>query len=177
MLDRNPTCPRCRAGDHARCLGDSTHGRTAVRTCNCKRCVNKQMKYDPESEQLYREADWAGRRAAEEAVPVPMVVYSPKDPLGSLLGEPEEIDPAKPVYYVDEGVCGFAWVNVKPGTSRFARWLKSHGHARSDSYYGGVTLWVHDYGQSMARKAAYAEAFAAVLVEHGVKAYADSRMD
>ena len=78
--------------------------------------------------------------------------------------------------------CGFAWVNVKPGTSRFARYAKTLGVGRypdwrPDSYYGGITLWVSDYGQCMEQKAAYAEAYAEVLRRHGIAVTSNSRMD
>ena len=44
--------------------------------------------------------------------------------------------------------CGFAWVNVKPGTSKFAKWLKEKELASKDSFKGGVTIWVGDFNQS-----------------------------
>jgi hypothetical protein len=75
-------------------------------------------------------------------------------------------------------VCGFAWVNIKPGNSAFANWLKMKKIARRDEYYGGVTVWVSDYNQSMERKMAYAGAFARTLEAAGLKrVYAMSRMD
>jgi hypothetical protein len=122
------------------------------------------------NEALYREAHAAGHAAATAAVPDPMMVYE----ADLLTGAPR---PGCRCYYVPEGLCGFAWVNVKPGTSRFARWLRTTGKGRTDSYYGGVTVWVSGYGQSHARKVAYAEAFAKVLTDHGVRAYADDRLD
>jgi len=74
--------------------------------------------------------------------------------------------------------CGFAWVNIKPGTSALARELKSRGDARK-SYYGGVDVW--DPGKSMTQnmsaKEAGAQAFAKVLQDAGYKAYMMSRMD
>lgn len=120
---------------------------------------------------LYAKADAAGRAAAEAAVPAPMIVGTAK----SLFDD--TIDTTQPTYYVSEGVCGFAWVNI-PGNTGFARWAKSAGVARPDSYYKGVTFWVSGFGQSMTRKEAYARAFAAVLTENGIaRAYAMSRMD
>jgi hypothetical protein len=81
--------------------------------------------------------------------------------------------------------CGFAWVNVKPGTSRFARYAKAlntnarhlSSGWRADSYYGGITLWVSDYGQNMQQKEAYTNAYAEVLRRHGIAATSNSRMD
>ena len=80
-------------------------------------------------------------------------------------------------YHVADGVCGFAWVNVKPGTSRFAKWLVSTRRADRDSYAGGVTIWISDFNQSMQKKETYARAYAEVLLKHNIRAYAASRMD
>ena len=121
--------------------------------------------------EIYAEAHFAGMNALTSANPSPMVVGSPSTPLGN------DIDPSKPTYFVAEGPCGFAWVNVKPGNSKFAKWLKSNGLGRPDSYYGGVTVWVREGGQSAARKEAYAYAFANILNNYGIKAYANSRLD
>ena len=77
---------------------------------------------------------------------------------------------------VMDGVCGFAWVVVRPAGSSFGRWLrKERGH--SLAYGGGVSIWVGSFGQSYERKYAYARAFAGVLEEAGIEAYAQSRLD
>lgn len=104
----------------------------------------------------------AGLSAGHTAMPTPMRVIG--------AGGTE-------VWQVSEGVCGFAWVNVKPGNSRIAKALVAANLARKDSYEGGVTVWVHEFNQSMARKEAYARAFAKVLTDAGIRAYASSRMD
>lgn len=82
----------------------------------------------------------------------------------------------EPTYYLDDFPCGFAWVNIRPGNSPFANWLKKHGYA-SKAYEGGVTIWISAYGQSMRKKEAYANAFAEFLRTQGITAYAHSRMD
>jgi hypothetical protein len=131
-----------------------------------------------EARKLYKRADAAGKAAADAARPTPMIVYEPGDPVKSLLGQDDGgLAEARKVYEpVMDGVCGFAWVTVRPGNSSFARWLKANADARP-AYRGGMELWVHDYNQSMTRKEAYAQAFADVLREAGVTAYAGSRMD
>lgn len=113
---------------------------------------------------MYDAAHAAGDKAAINKIPTPMQVQ------GFM---PES-----------EGLCGFAWVNVKPGTSRFAKWLKEKNLARKDDYYGGVTIWVGAYGQSVARKEAYVYAFAAELTTQlkaagitKVSVYGASRLD
>lgn len=109
--------------------------------------------------ELYARAHAAGQAAVEEITPTPMVVTD---------GHRQ--------WHIADGMCGFAWITVRPGNSPFANWLKKNGHARP-AYGGGVQIWVSDYNQSIERKYAYAQAFAEVLVKAGVKAYAGSRLD
>ena len=113
---------------------------------------------------VYEKAVAAGLAAGQAAVPVAMVVR-------------EEVPATGRSWYVSEGICGFAWVNVYPGNSSFALWLKKNGHA-SKAYQGGMQVWVSEFGQSMQRKEAYAAAMAETFRnELGVKAYSGSRMD
>lgn len=118
---------------------------------------------------LYQRAIDAGVAAAAACIPAPMVVVE-ADPLTD-----------KPIgrsWVVDSGPCGFAWVNVYPGNSSFALWLKKTGSGWRKPYgESGLQLWIGDYGQSVERKSAFAEAFAAVLRDAGIKAYAGSRLD
>jgi hypothetical protein len=74
--------------------------------------------------------------------------------------------------------CGFAWVNIRPATSSFARWLKKNKIGSRDNYYGGWTIWCH-YGntQSMTIKEVWAHEFAKALTEHGITAHSHSRID
>ena len=126
-----------------------------------------------EMERIVREAEEAGEAAMEATRPTPMIVGTPQD----LLDANSPIDYTQKTYYVPQGMCGFAWVNVRPGTSRFAKYLKSQGLGRTDSYYGGVTVWVRAGGQSFELKEAYARAYAGVLQAHGIKATSHSRLD
>jgi hypothetical protein len=84
----------------------------------------------------------------------------------------------KQSWYESEGACGFAWVNVAPGNSPFANWLKKAGLARK-SYYGGVDIWISDFGQSVDRKEACASAMAKCLqMELGMSSISSmSRLD
>lgn len=112
---------------------------------------------------LYERADAAGKAAADACIPEPMLVQR----ADGYIYPP-----------VMGGVCGFAWINIKPGNSSFARYIKLNVYGgRSDSYYGGVSLSVFGYGQSYERKHAYAAAFADVLSEAGIRAFAMSRLD
>lgn len=113
-------------------------------------------------EKLWQEADAAGKAAAAAIIPRAMVVSWRE---GATLRRE----------YVAEGVCGFAWVKF-PGNGAFGRWAKKQGLARK-GYGPGLEYWISDYNQSMQRKEAYAIAFAKILREAGISAYADSRMD
>ena len=120
---------------------------------------------------IYTEAHALGIKAGNGCSPTPMVVGTPTTPLGN------DIDYSKDTYYVSDGVCGFAWVNIKPARGKFVKYLKDNDIGRKDSYYGGYTIWVSGFGQSMTRKENYARAFVKVLNDNGLKAYAMSRMD
>lgn len=76
----------------------------------------------------------------------------------------------------DQVVCGFAWVKITPGTSGFAKWAVKNQIARK-SFTGGVDVWVSKFGQSILKKEAYADAYAAVLAQYGLQAYSGSRLD
>jgi hypothetical protein len=115
-------------------------------------------------------AHLAGKDAATATVPEPMTVVQRANPLDDSSPVVKQYAP------VAAGVCGFAWVTVRPATSSFARWAKDSCGWRK-AYSGGVQLWVSAYGQSYERKIAYADAYAAVLKQAGITAYAGGRLD
>jgi len=118
---------------------------------------------------IYDEARSAGLAAAAKHTPIPMVVQQHENML----------DDNSPVVYrevVNDGVCGFAWVIVKPANSVFAKVMKESNLGKND-VYGGIYVWVSDFNQSMSKKETYAYAFADVLKKYGINAYAQSRMD
>jgi hypothetical protein len=118
---------------------------------------------------LVAKAEAAGQAALVAATPTPMIVGEAVDLFS------DKIDYAKPTYYVAEGACGFAWVWFK-GNTPFGRAMKAAGKA-SEGYPTGLQVWVSEGGQSIARKEAYARAYATVLKEAGITAYAQSRLD
>lgn len=122
-------------------------------------------------EQAWKMATEAGRKAAEACTPVPMTVVERANPL-------DDTSPITRRYApVMDGVCGFAWIVIRPGNSSFARWVKNNRGARK-SYYGGIEYPIHDYNQSMAKKEAHAWAMANTLRDMlGVEVYSNSRMD
>lgn len=117
-------------------------------------------------EMLWSAANAAGYRAATACTPTPMVVgvYDPAT------GEHRVVD------VVEDGVCGFAYIKIRPARGPFVAWLKARniGHK---AYNGGWEISVHDYNQSMARKAAHARAAAEVLCRAGINATAHERLD
>ena len=127
------------------------------------------MSRDIEFAALVCKAKLAGIAAGTAAKTSTMV-------LGQAIGLSNGIDYSKPHYIEPEGPCGFAWIVVRPATSAFARYLRAKQLARP-AYGGGLQIWVSEYNQSMERKEAHAEAYAAVLRDAGINAYAQSRMD
>jgi len=139
---------------------------------------------------LMKKGHKAGMVAAEGTQVTPMVVTEHPDML------PAEKKPK--TWVVDEGVCGFAWLEIHPATGAFPKWVKKNAHRFTgewykDKYYEngldgmnftvrkghptGLRMGVQLFGQGMTRKAAYAAGFANVLREAGIKVYADNRMD
>jgi len=123
-------------------------------------------------EAAFAKAVYAGLAAGGASKPNPMVICEMSNPLSNSIAD------VKQMWVENEGACGFAWVNVNPGNSPFANWLKKNGYARK-SYAGGVDIWISDFGQSVDRKEACASAMAKVLqMELGMSSiYAASRLD
>ena len=121
-------------------------------------------------EKLLEKAHLMGMDAGRSVGVSPMIVGSPSTPLGN------DIDYSKKTYFVEGGACGFAGVVIKPARGKFVSYLKSLGMGHKH-YYGGYYVPVREFGQSMSRKEAYADAFAKVLTEEGMRCYVDSRMD
>jgi len=121
-------------------------------------------------EKLYSEAIAAGYAAGDHMTPRPMVV---QEAASLFSNEPK---PGSKAYYVSEGPCGFAWVNVKGANKGFGAWLLKTGKARK-GYYGGAQIWVSAHNQSYERKEAHARAMAHVFQEAGIDCYASGRLD
>lgn len=121
-------------------------------------------------QEIADQAHQVGLKALQACSPTPMVVQQHTNML-------DDSSPVKKQWYVSDGVCGFAWINIKPATSQFVRFLKSVGIGSKDSYYGGWTIWVHEGNQSYEKKMAYARAYAKALQDAGINAYASGRLD
>jgi hypothetical protein len=124
-----------------------------------------------EMRSLWNAADAAGKAAANAKVPVPMVVVERANPLNDNSAIVKRYAP------IAGGVCGFAWLSIRPANSAFVNWLKKQGIGRLDTYAGGWKVWCGDYSQSMEKKEAYVNTVAKVLREAGINAYGESRMD
>ena len=124
--------------------------------------------FDLDFQVLALKAHEAGVRAVERATVVPMVVQQRADPIN-------DSSPVVQQYMVPDGVCGFAWVKFK-GNTAWGRYAKKNLKARP-AYPTGLQINISAYNQSMQKKEAYATAYAAVLREAGVDAWADSRLD
>ncbi len=120
-------------------------------------------------QEIYQEAHEAGMKAGQACIPQPMTVGQH----ANMLDDKSEVVKS---WYVPQGVCGFAWIKVRPGNCSFAKWLKENNKGRN-GYDGGVDIWVHEFGQSMEMKEAFAHAFSDVLQKYGINAQSDSRMD
>ena len=126
---------------------------------------------------IFDEAMVYAEQVSARKVPQPMLVGSPKSFFN------DEIDETKKTYFVAGGVCGFAWVVIKPAQGKFVKWLKEQGIGYK-AYGGGWAIMAHPQNtknsplcQSLEINEAWARAFAEKLKENGVKASADSRMD
>ena len=125
---------------------------------------------------VWAEAVEAGSEAVEKLNVRPMVVVERK----SCLDDKSEIVKS---WYVEDGACGFAWVNIRPASKRGLRdcemvgYLKKNNKGSYSEYDKCWQVWIYEYNQSMQKKEAYADAVAEVLREYGIDANSGSRMD
>jgi hypothetical protein len=124
-----------------------------------------------EAKALFTKADAAGMAAIAACTPVPMIVGSAK----SLFSN--EMDPNKPQYFVADGVCGFAWIEIRPSRGGIATWMKENGYGRYDDYRRCHYMSARENSQSMQKKEAYCHAFADVMRDAGIDCSTASRMD
>jgi len=137
-----------------------------------KRSTNGRAKKQTKTtfKKIWDEAVRAGEEAVKKCKPTPMVVAQHENML-------DDSSPIEEAYYVEGGVCGFAWVRIKPATQSFAKWAKENEIGRTDSYAGGLIIGCHGGGQSYERNMAEAYSVADVLNKHGIKCNAEGRLD
>jgi|SRR5215204_5116657 len=118
-------------------------------------------KRDSEYRAVYERAREAGLEAGRQHTPTPMLVTQHTNPL-------DDTSPIETMYPpVMGGICGTAYLAVRPGNSGFARFLKRE-HRAFARYYGGVMMSINDYGQSFECAMAHASAMARVINDSGV---------
>ena len=140
--------------------------------------VSKKVEKYNDAQRIMEEAVQAGLDALNKCTPTPMVVQQHTNVMN-------DNSPVEKSWFVESGVCGFAWIQFKSTTTpnrKFLAGLKKAGLAGehkdwSKSYQGGFSYWVSQGGQSMERKMAFAHAFADVLDKNGITCYTGSRMD
>lgn len=127
--------------------------------------------------EIITKATIAGNEAVTKAKVIPMVVGTAKGLFSN------EIDYSKPTEYVEDGYCGFAWINVYPefkGSTKLGKEerkvLEAAGFSKNE-YEKNYQRWVSEFNQSMQKKEAFARAFSKVLRENGINASAGSRID
>lgn len=129
-----------------------------------------------DSKAIYDEAVAAAVAAGTAHKPTPMVVGQAVGLFGNaIVPGTEEVVP--------DGVCGFAWVKIKPARGEFIKFCKAN-NIGSSGVYGGWEISMGrfpsvgvNFNQSMERKEAAGDAFAAVLKSYGIRAWMQSRMD
>ena len=124
--------------------------------------INEQKR---EQEQLYKifqesydVAFFMATEAGNKKQPQPMVVSRHKNMA-------DDNSPIVKEWTVPEGVCGFAWVEIKPANCKLANWLKkTHSETwKYDDYSKCLKYWVFQYNQSYERKMAFAGEFSKQL--------------
>lgn len=122
---------------------------------------------------VYLDACAAAQLAYDACTPEPMMVYE-------TVGLSDIPKPNGKTWIVDDGVCGFAWIVIKPATSSFARWCARENIGRNN-YGGGWAIPSHrlvsNEGQSYERKTAAMRAAVQVLRNAGINCRVDSRLD
>jgi hypothetical protein len=165
-------CNEPTAGKSKYCYEHRKEARARFKKMLTEQSIEREQKY-AEFNTALAQAWEEGLAAGEAAIPTPMVVQQRASPLDDNSQVVKE-------WHVPDGVCGFAWVNVSPGTSSFAKWLIKNDHAHK-AYKGGVTINIHAFNQSMTRKEACAHKMAEVLndmlANQKLSIYAGSRMD
>lgn len=97
--------------------------------------------------------------------------------------EPMVVTDGRNSWFIGDGVCGFAWLEIRPASKAgkndcdFVKYLKSIRIGGYDDYSKSYNIWVHDFGQCMQKKEAYARGLAAVLKNSGIDVRVKSRMD
>ena len=80
-------------------------------------------------------------------------------------------------YIVPDGVCGFAWLEIRPARGSLVTFLKKNGIGSVSHYHRCYRVNISQFNQSLALKEAYAYAVAQSLCEAGYEVSSGSRID
>ena len=80
-------------------------------------------------------------------------------------------------HIVPDGVCGFAWLEIRPARGSLVTFLKKHNIGYVSQYHRCYWVSISQFNQSLALKEAYAQAVAESLRASGYEVYAGSRID
>jgi len=80
-------------------------------------------------------------------------------------------------YIVPDGLCGFAWLEIRPARGPLVTFLKKNGIGRVSQHHRCYWVNISRFDQSLALKEAYANAVANSLREAGYEVSSGSRMD
>ncbi len=124
-----------------------------------------------EAKALHTKAHAAGMESANACIPTPMRVV---ERINSL----DDNSPIKTDYgIINEGMCGFGWVEIRPSRGGLATYLKKNGIGRYSEYERAWMISSPLQTQSYERNMAYASAYSKVLQERGINSYANGRLD
>jgi hypothetical protein len=139
----------------------------------CEDSKLARQERDEKFEKLLNQLAAIADVAYQLAQPTPMAVYE-------TAGLSDAPKPGGRSWYVSEGVCGFAWVVIKPATSSFAKYL-ARNEIGYKAYDGGWVLPMHYFiagmSQSLERAEQAAYAVAQELRNNNINCFATSRMD
>jgi len=140
------------------CTACAPKARKAWQEARDQGSAERETKY-AKFQELYTKALQAGQKAFDDAVPTPMVVQQH----ANMFDDSSEVTQS---WVVNDGVCGFAWLLIRPGNSSFAHWAKKN-HGATKAYNGGLSIWspIGGGSQSLTRKEASVRAMADVLKE------------
>ena len=167
----SPGCNSPSVGRSKYCAEHRAEARKRFKVMMAEQSVERAERYAVFAD-ILANASLAGFDAGQQATPETMIVTQHTNQL-------DDTSPVAQQWIVPEGPCGFAWVNVSPGNSSFARWLVKNGHAHK-AHRGGVDIWIGAHGQSYERKRAHAGAMADEITRaeiKGVTVYASGRLD
>ena len=123
---------------------------------------------------LWKEACEKAEQASSSANPHPeggkYIVQEHINPL-------DDSSPVTQQWEMPNGLCGFAWIMIRPGNCAFANWLKKNTEHKYSDYHKGVMIFMHHGNQSIVRKEAAASAMAKVFHQNDIECSVYSRLD